>query len=235
MKKIALVTGGTRGIGLALSEELAARGYFIVTGARSEDQINTFSGKMQEMGSDGVGFVGDVSDDAFLKTLTDYCLENGELKVLINNAGGGARGTILEGPVENWDHILNVNLRAAMVLTHLALPQMIKADAEAIVNIVSMAGKVGIAGSSGYCASKFGLLGFTESLFEEVRNEGIKVSAICPGYVDTPLIPKRKALKREEMIQPSDVAKALGFILDSSPSCCPVEIDLRPQRNPFKF
>jgi short-subunit dehydrogenase len=121
-----------------------------------------------------------------------------------------------------------------MVLTKLVLPEIIKTPGALIVNISSIAGKMGMAESSAYSAAKFGLRGFTEALFEEVREYGVKVSAICPGYVDTPLIPNRKALMREEMIRPEDIANAVEFILDSSPSACPVEITIRPQKSPFR-
>jgi short-subunit dehydrogenase len=104
----------------------------------------------------------------------------------------------------------------------------------AIINIGSVSGKNGEANAAAYAASKFGLIGFTQSLYEEVRESGIKVAVILPGFVDTPLIPETKQLDRRKMIRPEDVAESVRFVLSASDACCPVEITLRPQRTPYR-
>ena len=233
--KHALISGGTRGIGLAIAQMLAQQGFNVATFARTQSELDTFAGKMAEYNVQILTLQGDAHDDEFLQqTVAETVQKFGGLSTLINNAGGGKKGTVAECSLSDWDQILDVNLRAAMVLTKICLPHIIKATPSAIINIASIAGKTGFAGSSAYCASKFGLVGFTQSLFEEIREHGTKVCAICPGYVDTALIPQRKALRREEMIQASDVAQAVAFVLAMSASACPTEIIIRPQRDPFR-
>jgi len=152
----------------------------------------------------------------------------------VNNAGWGKQAPVAKAGVADWDRTLDVNLRAPMLLTRLVLPTMIGRENGAIINIGSIAGKSGEANASAYAASKFGLIGFTQSLFEEVREYGIKTSVILPGFVDTPLIPETRHLDRNKMIRPEDVAEAVLYVLRSGPACCPVEITLRPQRSPYK-
>ena len=153
---------------------------------------------------------------------------------LINNAGWGKNAPVVNAKVEDWDRTFRVNLRAPMLLTQLVLPTLIEKRAGAIVNIGSVSGKMGQADTSAYCASKFGLIGFTESLFQEVREYGIKVSVILPGFVDTPLIPPTRKLDRSKMICPEDIAQAVLFVLSCPPNSCPVEITVRPQKSPYK-
>lgn len=235
MKKTCLISGGTRGIGLAICKNLARQDYNIATFARTKEQVDTFSGKMAEFACESLALQGDASDDEFLKAMVRKTQERfGGIDVLINNAGGGKMDLVLDAKIEDWDQMLAVNLRAALVLTKLCLPEILKSKTPAIINIVSIAGKMGLAGSSVYCASKFGMMGFTQALFEEVRENGVKVCAICPGYVDTPLIPHRKSLVREEMISPEEIAKTVEYVLKTSTSACPVEIVVRPQKNPIR-
>jgi 3-oxoacyl-[acyl-carrier protein] reductase len=119
-----------------------------------------------------------------------------------------------------------------MVLTRLVLPDMLAHNQGAIINIASIAGKRGRSGEASYAAAKFGLLGFTQSLYDEVRQHGIKVAAICPGLVDTDLIPDNKKVDRAKFLQPDDVADAVQQILTSPIRACPTEIVLEPQFDP---
>ncbi len=120
-----------------------------------------------------------------------------------------------------------------MILSKLVLPQMMERGEGSIINISSVSGKSGQANGSAYSASKFGLMGFTQSLYEEVREYGIRVAAICPGFVDTPLIPQMRRMDRSKMIRPEDIAQTVLFVLTSPPTACPVEITVRPQRTPY--
>ena len=119
-----------------------------------------------------------------------------------------------------------------MVLTRLVLPDMLAHGRGAIINIASMAGKRGRAGEAAYAAAKFGLVGFTQSLFAEVRDHGIKVVAVYPGLVDTDLIPPNRRVDRSKFLQPSDIAAAVCDVLASPLRACPTEIVLEPQRDP---
>jgi short-subunit dehydrogenase len=119
-----------------------------------------------------------------------------------------------------------------MVLTRLVLPDMLAHGRGAIINIVSIAGKQGRAGEAAYAAAKFGLRGFTQSLFAEIRDHGIKVTAICPGVVDTDLIPLNRRVDRTKFLQPSDIAEAVCDVLASPLRACPTEVMLEPQHDP---
>jgi NAD(P)-dependent dehydrogenase (short-subunit alcohol dehydrogenase family) len=154
--------------------------------------------------------------------------------ILINNAGWGKRAPVVRANVEDWDQTFRVNLRAPMVLAKLLLPPMIAKGDGAVINIGSVSGKTGEANGAAYSASKFGLIGFTQSLYEEVREHGIKVAVILPGFVDTPMIPPNRQIDRSKMIQPDDIAQAVHYVLTSPATCCPVEITVRPQKTPSR-
>jgi 3-oxoacyl-[acyl-carrier protein] reductase len=119
-----------------------------------------------------------------------------------------------------------------MVLSRLVLPDMLAHGSGAIVNISSIASKRGRAGEAAYAAAKFGLLGFTQSLYEEVREHGIKVTAVCPGLVDTDFIPPNRSVDRTKFIRPGDVADVIVQILTTPLGVCPTEIVIEPQFNP---
>ncbi len=160
--------------------------------------------------------------------------EWGSVDILINNAGWGRKASVVRARVDDWDETFRINLRAPMILSRLLLPSMIAKQCGAVINIGSISGKSGEANASAYAASKFGLIGFTQSLYEEVREYGIKVAVILPGYVDTALIPATRQVDRSKMIRPEDVAAAVRFVLETSPAACPVEITMRPQRTPYR-
>lgn len=178
----------------------------------------------------------DVTSDQQLEALVNTTLARfGRIDMLVNNAGGGPpRTPVVKARTADWQWTLRVNLWATMVLTKLVLPTMIARRSGAIVNICSLAGLTGKAGEAAYAAAKFGIRGFSQSLFEEVREHGIKVSTICPGYVDTALIPPNRRVDRDKMLSPADVAEAVYEVAVSSPRCCPAEIVLYPQHDPLK-
>jgi short-subunit dehydrogenase len=153
---------------------------------------------------------------------------------LVNNAGWGRKAPLVRASVEDWDRTFGVNVRAPMILARLLLPAMIAKLEGAVINIGSIAGKSGEANATAYAASKFALIGFTQSLYEEVREYGIKVAVILPGFVDTPLIPNTRHLDRGKMIRPEDIAASVRFVLETSAAACPVEITVRPQRTPYR-
>ena len=141
---------------------------------------------------------------------------------------------MVRAKIEDRDRTFRLNLRAPMILAQKFLPAMIAKREGAVINIGSVSGKSGEANGAAYSASKFGLIGFTQSLFDEVREHNIKVAVILPGFVDTPMIPPVKHLDRGKMIQADDVAQAVLYILQSPATACPVEITIRPQRTPYR-
>ncbi len=229
--KIALVTGAGRGIGRAIAITLAKNGCEVCLTARSLDQLVTVQSEIQALAGKANVVQADLTRDDDLNSLVQAC---GPVDFLINNAGWGKRAPVVRSRVDDWDQTFRLNLRAPMILAKEFLPAMIKKGEGAVINIGSVSGKSGEANGAAYSASKFGLIGFTQSLYEEVREHGIKVAVILPGFVDTPMIPPVKHLDRSMMIQADDVAQAVLYVLNAPPTACPVEITIRPQRTPYR-
>jgi len=232
--KVAIVTGASRGIGKAISILLAQSGSRVVLAARSEPQLKSVSEEISGQNGEALVIPTDLAVDKEMERLVQQTLKEwGSVDVLINNAGLGKVAPLVKAKVSDWDETFRVNLRAPMFLSKLVLPTMMERGEGSIINISSVSGKSGQANGSAYSASKFGLIGFTQSLYEEVREYGIRVSAICPGFVDTALIPQMRRMDRSKMIRPEDIAQTVLFVLTSPPTACPVEITVRPQRTPF--
>jgi short-subunit dehydrogenase len=233
--KIAIVTGASRGIGKAIALLLARSGATVVLAARSAAPLREVVDEIRKESGQALALPTDLTRDPEIEKLVRDSLERyGAVDYLINNAGWGRTGPVAKARVEDWDRTLQVNLRAPMILSRLVLPAMMEKRAGAIVNIASISAKAAQANTAAYCATKAGLLAFSESLYEEVREYGIKVTAILPGFVDTPLIPAGAKLERDKMIHPDDIAHAVLFVLTSPPRSCPVEITVRPQQSPYK-
>jgi NAD(P)-dependent dehydrogenase (short-subunit alcohol dehydrogenase family) len=232
----AIITGGGRGIGKAIALRLAQEGANVAIAARSTEELNTVANEMAGLGVRCLVLPTDVTDPAQLEVLVETVIKAfGRIDVLVNNAGGGPpRAPVSKARVSDWDWTLRTNLWATMVLSKLVLPIMIDQQRGAIVNMASLAGKEGKPGEAAYAAAKFGVMGFSQSLFAEVREYGIKVTTICPGYVDTRLIPANRRVDRTKMIRPQDVAEVVYGVVTSAISCCPTEIIIYPQRDPFK-
>jgi short-subunit dehydrogenase len=229
--KTGLVTGAGRGIGRAIAIHLAKAGCDVCLTARSLDQLVAVQSEIRALDRPAKIVQADLTSDDDLHSLVQAC---GPVDFLINNAGWGKLAPVVQARVNDWDQTFRLNLRAPMILAKELLPEMIKKGAGAVINIGSVSGKTGEANGAAYSASKFGLVGFTQSLYEEVREHGVKVAVILPGFVDTPMIPPVKHLDRKKMIQPDDVAQAVLYVLSSPATACPVEITIRPQTTPYR-
>jgi 3-oxoacyl-[acyl-carrier protein] reductase len=229
--KTGLVTGAGRGIGRAIAIHLAKAGCDVCLTARSLDQLVAVQSEIRALDRPAKIVQADLTSDDDLHSLVQAC---GPVDFLINNAGWGKLAPVVQARVNDWDQTFRLNLRAPMILAKELLPEMIKKGAGAVINIGSVSGKTGEANGAAYSASKFGLVGFTQSLYEEVREHGVKVAVILPGFVDTPMIPPVKHLDRKKMIQPDDVAQAVLYVLSSPVTACPVEITIRPQKTPYR-
>jgi 3-oxoacyl-[acyl-carrier protein] reductase len=233
--KVAIVTGAGRGIGKAISLSLAQAGCRVVLAARTRQQIEAVQEEIRAKGGHALAVPTDLTLDEDIERLVKTSRTNWEtVDVLINNAGWGKRAPVAAANVTDWDRTFRLNLRAPMMLAQALVPNMIARGEGAVINIGSVSGKSGEANGAAYSASKFGLIGFTQSLYEEVREYGIKVAVILPGFVDTPLIPPNRQLDRSKMIQAEDIAQTVIFVLTSPATCCPVEITVRPQRTPYR-
>jgi NAD(P)-dependent dehydrogenase (short-subunit alcohol dehydrogenase family) len=233
--RVAIVTGGGRGIGRAVALTLASAGCRVVLAARSGDQLELVQDEVTRSGGKAICVPTDLSQDDQIGRLVERTLsEYSTIDILVNNAGWGKKSSVVTAKVEDWDQTFKVNLRAPMLLSRLVLPTLIEKKSGAVINIGSISGKSAEANASAYAASKFGLIGFTQALYQEVREYGIKVTVLLPGFVDTPLIPPVKHLDRTKMIRAEDVAEAVMFVLNSSETCCPTEMTIQPQRTPYK-
>jgi 3-oxoacyl-[acyl-carrier protein] reductase len=234
-KSVALVTGAGRGIGRAISIALAESGFRVVLAARTGAELARVREEIEARSGEALSIPADLTRDEEVERLVATIQKQwGEVEILINNAGWGKRAPVVRANTEDWDQTFRLNLRAPMLLAKLLVPAMIEKRRGAVINIGSISGKSGEANGAAYSASKFGLIGFTQSLYEEVREYCVKVSVILPGFVDTPLIPPNRQLDRSKMIRPEDVARTVLFVVNSPATCCPVEIALRPQQTPYR-
>lgn len=233
-RKVAFISGAGRGIGLAIAKTLAGKGYDVATFSRHQDQLDQFVETMRSLGARGFALCGDGADVGFLEKFVNKAInEFGGVNVLVNNAGRYIRSAVEDMDIKKWDECLNINLRAPMVLSRLCIPHLRKHGSATIINIVSVAGRMSFPTASAYCASKHGLMALTECLFEEVREDGIKVTAICPGFVETEMVAGNDRVDPKRMVSPEDIADTVAYVLDLSPRACPVEITVRPQKTPY--
>jgi NADP-dependent 3-hydroxy acid dehydrogenase YdfG len=230
--KVALITGASRGIGFAIAQKLGQMGARLSLCARDAKRLEKSAKEIQGQGASAVAILADVtraSDIASLVKKTEQSL--GPIEILVNNAGIGYFAPIQDAAETNWDSVMDTNLKAVFLLSKAVAPGMIERRAGHIVNIASLAGKNAFAGGSIYCASKWGLLGLTQCMAEDLRPYGIRVCAICPGTVATEFSPHAGKDPRK-MLQPEDVAHAVEMILTQAPQSFISEVLLRPTLKP---
>jgi 3-oxoacyl-[acyl-carrier protein] reductase len=222
--RVALVTGGGSGIGLAIARAFRDQGMGVAVCGRDKGRLERAAA---ELGEGALAVPTDVADETQVEALfarvADYF---GGLDVLVNNAGVGLWRPIDAVAPEEWDRVLDTNLRGAYLCARAAWPVLKGRGGGYIVNIGSVASKEGFGEGAVYSASKFGLLGLSESLREEGIPFGIKVTAICPGYVATPMV-ARSGVPPEEMIRPEDVAATCLYLLSLSRMVSVPEVVLR--------
>ena len=221
--KVALVTGGSRGIGEAIALRLAEQGADVaVCASRSLERAQEVATRIETTGRKSLALQADVADEeavtGLFKQIED---ELGPVGILINNAGINRDGLMMRLKPEDWDAVLNVNLRGAYLCTKVAARPMMKARSGRIINISSVVGLRGNAGQANYAASKAGLIGLTKSTAREFASRGITVNAVCPGYIPTEMtegIPEdaKEALLAQiplgRMGSPDEIAAAVGFL-----------------------
>ena len=225
--KTAIVTGGGSGIGLACARALLRREVDVVICGRTPAKLEMATRVLaDQLGRAPVAVEADVSRTEDVERLLTTTVERfGGVDILVNNAGISAKGRVAELDDETFDRALATNLRGAFLCSRAAWPHLAVHGEGAIVNIASYAGKKGMAGSGAYCASKFGLVGLSQAMSEEGKADGIRVSAICPAYVATPMV-AGSAVSPDAMLQPEDIAQTLLWFLSLSPAAVVNEVVL---------
>jgi NAD(P)-dependent dehydrogenase (short-subunit alcohol dehydrogenase family) len=234
-QRAAIVTGGSSGIGLAIADMLGEEGYSLTLAARRRDKLEHAAGTLKAKGYDVQHVAGALGDEEGVKAVVAAHRERyGRLDMLVNNAGVGIGAPVGEIETKKLDMQLGVNLRS-LILFYRETVELLRAAAKEegtalVVNTASIAGKRGQAWLSVYSATKGAVVNFTEAMHKELSTEGIKSTALCPGFVDTPMSEFIKGeVPAEQMITPGDVAEAVRLLLKLSPACVIPEIQfIRP-------
>ncbi len=194
--RIAIVTGAGSGLGEAISQLFARQGATVVLADVDLKGAERVLQSIEQAGGTGRVVATDVSKPDAAKALVDAAVKQfGRLDIAVNNAGiGGATAPVGEYPVEAWDRIIGINLSGVFYGMHYQIPAMLAGGGGAIVNMASIAGKVGLANASGYTAAKHGVIGLTETAAIEYAKRGIRVNAVGPGFIRTPLLGKRAVM-----------------------------------------
>ena len=229
-ERAAIVTGASSGIGLATARVLAEEGFAITMAARRPEKLDGAVAGLAGDGFDVQAVAANVADEAEIVKVVDAHRDHyGRLDVLVNNAGIGFAASVGDIQTKWLDMQLAINLRSIVLFYRECLP-MLKAAGEEhhnalVVNTASITGKRGVAGNAVYSASKHGVVGWTDSMNHELGSFGIKSTALCPGWVDTPMADfVKKHVPAEEMIRPEDIAEAVRYLLKLTSACVVPEI-----------
>ncbi len=218
--RVAIVTGGGRGIGRAIALELGRRGASVVVNDKSGEGV--VCAEINDAGGKATCYKADVSNFKEVQELIKCALDTfGDLHILVNNAGITRDGLLLSMSEEDWDLVLNINLKGTFNCSKAAVKHMVRKRYGRIISIASVAGQMGNAGQTNYASSKAGIIGFTKSLAREVASRSITVNAIAPGFVDTDIL---KAMSQETLEaavklvplgrkgKPEEIAYAVAFL-----------------------
>jgi NAD(P)-dependent dehydrogenase (short-subunit alcohol dehydrogenase family) len=225
--KVAIVTGSTKGIGLAIAERLHEVGATVVVSSRTAADVSSVA---KRLGAPSIGIPCDVGDPVACQRLVDETVKRlGRLDILVNNAGFGIFKSINELTVEEWRRQIDVNLGGVFYCSKAAMPHLIATGDGFIINIGSLAGRNFFAGGTGYNASKAGLVGMTEAMMLDVRHDDVRVSIIMPGTVNTHFRGERAA-GRSWPLEADDVALAVLQLLDYPKGAHVSRVEMRPSQ-----
>lgn len=229
--KVALVTGSTGGIGLAIAERCVALGLDVVVSSRTPRKVKEVAERLSDVGPGrAVGIACDVRDaDACAALVAGAVARLGRLDVLVNNAGVGHMKPVHKMSLDEWKDQIETNLGAVFYCSRAAVPHLARSGDGWIINIGSLASRNSFAGGAGYNASKFGLLGMTEAMMLDLRFEGIRVSIVMPGSVQTEF-GQGSAAGKGWALQAEDVALAVTQLLEFPPRALVSRVEMRPTR-----
>lgn len=221
-EQTALVTGASRGIGLAIATTLAAEGAYVIGTSTSAKGIQTLEKTLAEKGLQGSGYILDVSDELSLEKFKAALKADGhKSSILVNNAGITRDNLFLRMHGDEWEDVININLNAIYKITKMCLPDMLKARYGRIINITSVIAMCGNVGQTNYAASKSGMIGFTRSLAKEIGARGITVNAVAPGFIETDMAKALAETQRQSILkqialnrlgEPEEVANVVNFL-----------------------
>ena len=231
--QVAVITGAGRGIGAAIASQLSSLGAATVLCGRTRAALESTAGLITQSGGKAEALACDVTSLQSVEAAAKHVEASlGRVDIVVNNAGvGGFGGPLHQLSPDNWEQILNTNLRGVYYMTRAFAPLMIRARSGHIINISSLAGKNALPNGAAYAASKWGLNGLSYSLAEELRTHNIRVAVICPGSTNTDLSP-HAGKDPAKMLQPEDVAHAVAMLVTQSPQSFASEILLRPTQKP---
>ena len=233
--KVAVVTGGSRGIGFAIAHALAAEGVKVLITGLSESHLAAARVKLEAASAGGSGDVetrrADVRQYADVEQAIGAAAARfGGLDILVNNAGVGVFTNVSDMTPAQWAEVLETNLTGVFNACHVALPHLCRRGGGFIINISSLSGKNPFAGAAAYCASKAGLNAFSEALMQEVRYDGIRVSYVMPGSVATGFAGHDVSKGDDWKIAPEEVAEVVVNLLRHDPRSLPSRVELRPSK-----
>jgi NAD(P)-dependent dehydrogenase (short-subunit alcohol dehydrogenase family) len=235
--KVAIVTGGSRGIGRAIAEALLGEGSHVVITGTNPDHLREAETALTPKASGGaklLTFTADVRDHLAVDSVVAETVRRlGGLDILVNNAGVGWFGTVESESHEDWRRVIDTNLTGMFNCCHSAIPHLRRRGESYIINISSLAGKNVVAGGAGYCASKAGVNAFSEVLLQEVRQDGIRVSYICPGSVNTDFMGHADPAN-DWKLRPEDVAQVVLDLVRTDKRSLPALVEMRPAKPPKK-
>lgn len=226
--KVAVVTGGSKGIGRAIALTLSAEGAKVMICSRHLEAAQVVVSEIQATGSEGAAVQADMARRSDAEALIQGCVERfGRLDILVNNAAITKDGLVVRMKEEDWDAVLNVNLKGAFFTTRAALRPMLKQQSGRIVNIASVVGMMGNPGQANYVAAKAGLIGFTKAVAKEVASRAITVNAVAPGFVETEMTEGLSEDLKAAYLQqipvgrfgvPTEVATLVSFLASAAAS-----------------
>ena len=226
--KVALVTGASRGIGASIAVELAKNNMLVIGTATSDKGVGAIEENFKLNKQNGIGLVLDVNDNKSIESLINHVEENyGSISILVNNAGITKDALLMKMKDEDWDEVMNTNLKSVFKLSQSVIRKMMKNRYGRIINISSVVGHSGNAGQTNYTASKAGMSGFTKSLAQEVGSRGITVNCVAPGFIDTEMTRSLPEEYKNQLISkiplgklgsPNDIANAVAFLASENAS-----------------
>jgi len=232
MSKRALIVGASGSIGRSVAVRLAHDGWTVLGHGRKAHALSETLEAVRKVGGDGETFEAELTDMEAVAALAQWATREGALDAVIYSAGGGRSVDTASESFPEWDRVLNATLHAPMRLTALTLPAVRRVQG-AYLYICGMYAKVGMARMAAHCAGRHGLAGFAKALFEEVREDGVRVVLLHPGFVHSGLT-NVEHLDPSKMIQTADIAEMVTLAIGLPNNACVVEMTVRPQRSPYR-